>query len=295
LITLVAAIMLGAWLNRSVLDVSVLHDRNPVYVQLSDGSLRNGYTVKILNKLHAMRSFRLSTEGLEGAELSIVGFNGGEAKIDVVPDNLRALRVLVTLPEMRAKAEARRCRSLVVTDPPTARSSITTPRSGPARLAPARCVRPCQTHPERPHVLLVPRVLRRCSLSMDSRSPGGSAFADEPRRTLQGVAYNRRSRGADNSEGWQDGDRILEGCSGSAFTCRTAWGRPCRLDAVATVSDPLPSLRSPCSQRGRGRTYEATLPAAHEGAWIVDISAFDTSVGSAPPAYQARRRLWIAR
>jgi polyferredoxin len=99
LITLVAAIMLGAWLNRSVLDVSVLHDRNPVYVQLSDGSLRNGFTVKILNKLHAMRSFRLSTEGLEGAELSIVGFNGGEAKIDVVPDNLRALRVLVTLPE----------------------------------------------------------------------------------------------------------------------------------------------------------------------------------------------------
>jgi len=98
LITLVAAIMLGAWLNRSVLDVSVLHDRNPVYVQLSDGSLRNGYTVKILNKLHATRSFRLSTEGLEGAKLSIVGFNGSEAKIDVVPDNLRALRVLLTLP-----------------------------------------------------------------------------------------------------------------------------------------------------------------------------------------------------
>jgi cytochrome c oxidase accessory protein FixG len=99
LIAVVAAIMLGAWLNRSVLDVSVLHDRNPVYVQLSDGGLRNGYTVKILNKLHAMRSFRLSTEGLAGANISIVGFNGSEGTIDVVPDNLRALRVLVTLPE----------------------------------------------------------------------------------------------------------------------------------------------------------------------------------------------------
>ena len=30
--------------------VSVLHDRNPLFVRLSDGSLRNAYTVRILNK-----------------------------------------------------------------------------------------------------------------------------------------------------------------------------------------------------------------------------------------------------
>lgn len=37
--------------------------------------------------------------------------------------------------------------------------------------------------------------------------------------------------------------------------------------------------------------YEAALPVAAEGTWIVDLSAYD---GSAPePAYQARRRLWI--
>src|SRR5207344_283376 len=46
LIAVVCAVMLGAWLNRSVLDISVLHDRNPVFVQLSDRSLRNGFTVK---------------------------------------------------------------------------------------------------------------------------------------------------------------------------------------------------------------------------------------------------------
>jgi cytochrome c oxidase accessory protein FixG len=97
LIVLVAGGMLAAWLNRSVLDVSILHDRNPLYVQLSHGGVRNGFTVKIVNKLHATRSFRLSTEGLAGAKLSIVGLNG-EPRIDVVPDDLRALRVLVTLP-----------------------------------------------------------------------------------------------------------------------------------------------------------------------------------------------------
>ena len=58
LMAVVAAIMLWAWLNRSVLDINVLHDRQPLFVQLTDGGLRNGYTVKILNKLHEKRTFQ---------------------------------------------------------------------------------------------------------------------------------------------------------------------------------------------------------------------------------------------
>jgi cytochrome c oxidase accessory protein FixG len=101
LIAVVCAVMLGAWLNRSVLNVDVLHDRNPVYVELSNGALRNGYTVKILNKVHATRTFRLAVEGLEDAELSIVGLGAGTPAIEVVPDNLRALKVLVTVPNAK--------------------------------------------------------------------------------------------------------------------------------------------------------------------------------------------------
>ncbi len=98
LIMLVAGVMLTAWLNRAVLEVNVLHDRNPVYVQLSDGSLRNGFTLKILNKQHHARSLRLALSGLDGAGMSIVGFEGTAPVIEVVPDNLRALKVLVTVP-----------------------------------------------------------------------------------------------------------------------------------------------------------------------------------------------------
>jgi cytochrome c oxidase accessory protein FixG len=97
LIALVGAIMLVALLNRSTLEINVLHDRNPPYVQLSDGSIRNGYTVKILNKLHTPRAFTLSARGLDGASLSIVGMDAG-APIRVATDALRELRVLVTLP-----------------------------------------------------------------------------------------------------------------------------------------------------------------------------------------------------
>ena len=50
-----ALIMLAALLNRSTLEINVLHDRNPPFVLLSDGGIRNGYTVKILNKLHEPR------------------------------------------------------------------------------------------------------------------------------------------------------------------------------------------------------------------------------------------------
>ena len=38
--------MLTVLALRSPLDINVLHDRNPLYVQLSDGSVRNGYDVK---------------------------------------------------------------------------------------------------------------------------------------------------------------------------------------------------------------------------------------------------------
>jgi cytochrome c oxidase accessory protein FixG len=99
LIAVVGAIMLAAWLNRSVLNVDVLHDRNPLYVELTDGGVRNGYTLKILNKVQKTRSFRLALEGLEGATLSFVGIEGSDPKIDVTSDNLRALKVLVTVPK----------------------------------------------------------------------------------------------------------------------------------------------------------------------------------------------------
>jgi polyferredoxin len=89
--------MLAAWLNRTTLEVNVLHDRNPPYVLLSDGGVRNGYAVKILNKLHEPREFALAVRGLEQARLVIVGVDEGAA-VRVTTDALRELRVLVTVP-----------------------------------------------------------------------------------------------------------------------------------------------------------------------------------------------------
>lgn len=98
LMLLVGGLMLTAWLNRAVLEVNVLHDRNPMFVQLSDGGLRNGYVVKLLNKEHDTRRVRLKLADFDGAQLQIVGFQEADPVIDIVPDNLRALKVFVTVP-----------------------------------------------------------------------------------------------------------------------------------------------------------------------------------------------------
>lgn len=122
LIPAVLALMTYGWMNRSELEVNVLRDRNPLFVQLSDGGIRNGYTVKILNKKHGDRSFKIDVEGLpasiEKPQLSIVGFEGKDPVIDVAPDNLRALRVFLSLPAPEAKKLAGGATNLtfVVTD-----------------------------------------------------------------------------------------------------------------------------------------------------------------------------------
>ncbi len=97
LIALVGLVMLVALINRSILQVNVLADRNPPYVLLSDGGIRNGYTVKILNKLHEPRAFLLSVRGLPQARLAIVG-TSSDAAIRVTTDDLREVRMFVTVP-----------------------------------------------------------------------------------------------------------------------------------------------------------------------------------------------------
>jgi cytochrome c oxidase accessory protein FixG len=95
---IVGLIMLTALVLRPDLDVNVLHDRNPLYVKLSDGGLRNGYTIKLLNKLYLPRSFSIEAAGLPGGSLSVIGHDQeSRPAVTVAPDQLQSLRLYVTL------------------------------------------------------------------------------------------------------------------------------------------------------------------------------------------------------
>ncbi len=87
--------------SRDRLEVNVLHDRNPQYVVLSDGSIRNGYTVKLLNMIPEPRVIFLSIEGLPGATMTITGIDqpaGRSFAIPVDPDRLRTVKVHIRQP-----------------------------------------------------------------------------------------------------------------------------------------------------------------------------------------------------
>jgi cytochrome c oxidase accessory protein FixG len=97
----VGAIMLYALLSRSLLDVNVLHDRNPVAVRLSDGSIRNAYTVRLLNKRGFDRVVAIDVDGPANATVHIVGADSVTPERPMIVlgrDQTTELRVLVTAP-----------------------------------------------------------------------------------------------------------------------------------------------------------------------------------------------------
>lgn len=100
--SLVGLGLLVALLSRDRLEVNVLHDRNPQYVLESNGDIRNGYSVKILNMIAEPRVIFLSIEGLEGATMRIPGIDqpaGTSFAVPVEPDRLRELKVHVLQPK----------------------------------------------------------------------------------------------------------------------------------------------------------------------------------------------------
>jgi len=99
LIAIVGGVMLYALVGRSHYGLAVIHDRNPLYVRLSDGSIRNAYTVRFVNKDAEEREFSLGVSGLDAASVDIVGNEGdGPRRLTVAvgPDQTREVRVLVS-------------------------------------------------------------------------------------------------------------------------------------------------------------------------------------------------------
>ncbi|MDX1575919.1 MAG: 4Fe-4S dicluster domain-containing protein, partial [Kiloniellales bacterium] len=107
ILAVIASGFLATVAARSDLDVNVLHDRNPLFVKLSDGSIRNGYTLKILNKARETRHFDLALERPMGGTMQIVGQDeaGVAARgLEALPDSVATYQVYVRLPAEDAAA-----------------------------------------------------------------------------------------------------------------------------------------------------------------------------------------------
>lgn len=90
----VGFIMLAGLIGRSTLEMNIVRDRQPNFVQLSDGSVRNGYTLKVMNKATYPRKLQLSVNGLPSPDLRIAGQEG--TVLDVLADETFDFRVYIT-------------------------------------------------------------------------------------------------------------------------------------------------------------------------------------------------------
>ena len=99
-----AIILLGAmsgiiygFMNLSPTEFKVVHERQPLFVRLSDGSIQNKYTIKLLNKTKETLEVKFNIKGLDGATLH------GLKLMTVEPGKVVPVTALVRVPEDQLK------------------------------------------------------------------------------------------------------------------------------------------------------------------------------------------------
>jgi len=90
-----AAGMAIVFANRTSGAITVQHDRSPVAVRLSDGSIRNAYTIKLMNKSATPHAFQLKAEGAD-VTVVIVGTEAGKP-VNVPADGSASVRITLTM------------------------------------------------------------------------------------------------------------------------------------------------------------------------------------------------------
>src|SRR3546814_12660460 len=77
-------------------------ERSPLYVQLSDGAIRNDYTLKLRNMELRPRRVEVAIDGLPGARLWIDGGSRETARQSLVmplaPDSVTSARLFIVAP-----------------------------------------------------------------------------------------------------------------------------------------------------------------------------------------------------
>ena len=109
LLVVIALAMAWRLATRSTLDLNVLHERSPLFVMLSDGGIRNGYTIKVINKSRGERTLTLTLEGIEGAAMRVVGQEDADSDhvtLAARPDGVATYRIYVRVPRGVVRGES---------------------------------------------------------------------------------------------------------------------------------------------------------------------------------------------
>ncbi len=85
--------------TRRTMDLDVMRDRNPDFVLLSDGSVRNGYALEVMNRSDVPRTLQLTVSAAQAIRVAIIGMPNAATTtpIPVPADRARMLRVIVRM------------------------------------------------------------------------------------------------------------------------------------------------------------------------------------------------------
>jgi cytochrome c oxidase accessory protein FixG len=99
LVLLVGALMVYGLVTRATFGAELIRDRNPAFVRLSDGSIRNGYTIRIAN-MRAARDIIVSLDYPAPITLHAIGadISGVQAKLHAVGDTVTSAHLFVAIP-----------------------------------------------------------------------------------------------------------------------------------------------------------------------------------------------------
>lgn len=100
IITLALVGILYGLTHLGTLELKVLHERQPLFVTQSDGSIQNKYELKILNKSDREHHVTVAAEGPDGLELT-----GVSGPILARPGHMTAYTVFVRVPRANLKSE----------------------------------------------------------------------------------------------------------------------------------------------------------------------------------------------
>ncbi len=101
ILTIVATAILTSLSFRDRLEVNIQRDRAPLFVTLSSGDIRNGYTYKVLNMESSAKKYALGVEGLKGATMTMIGDDQKDQKVldlDVKGDHVGTFKIFMKAP-----------------------------------------------------------------------------------------------------------------------------------------------------------------------------------------------------
>ncbi|HEU5047857.1 MAG TPA: cytochrome c oxidase accessory protein CcoG [Rickettsiales bacterium] len=100
----VGGLMLYSLLTRLPLDILVIHDRNPLFVKLSDGSVRNDYDIKIMNMTDDTHHYTLTVSGINDPHIHVEGAGTPKPEdLTAAPDSVAEYRVMIAAHDVAQK------------------------------------------------------------------------------------------------------------------------------------------------------------------------------------------------